>query len=173
MSPVRGSSPFLKGRILTSLSNSFAGLFALASIPALFNAAQTEFRTYADQFYSDPSPEGMISLGLYLGREFGILQTKNLTLRPGLAQSDFYRLNLPILPNDIHFRNCHRTSISSLQVSHRQDCPTDFGGSLPRHISRCRTRSSAHCAVYSRTRCLSPRKVRLTTSVFCASETAM
>jgi uncharacterized protein (TIGR02391 family) len=38
-----------------------------------------EFRTYADQFYSDSSPDGMISLGLYLAREFGILQTMKMS----------------------------------------------------------------------------------------------
>lgn len=39
----------------------------------------TEFKTYADKFYSDLSPDGMISLGLYLAQEFGILQTKKMS----------------------------------------------------------------------------------------------
>jgi uncharacterized protein (TIGR02391 family) len=39
----------------------------------------SEFKTYADQFYSDPTPEKLIPLGLYLAREFGILQTMKMS----------------------------------------------------------------------------------------------
>jgi uncharacterized protein (TIGR02391 family) len=37
------------------------------------------FATYADQFYPASSPDGMLSLGLYLAREFGILQTMRMS----------------------------------------------------------------------------------------------
>ena len=39
----------------------------------------SEFKTYTDQFCSDLSPAGMIPLGLYLTREFGILQTMKMS----------------------------------------------------------------------------------------------
>lgn len=39
----------------------------------------SKFQTYVDKFYSDSSPDGMISIGLYLAREFGILQTMKMS----------------------------------------------------------------------------------------------
>ena len=39
----------------------------------------SEFTTYANQFFPDPAPEGLIPLGLYLAREFAILQTMKMS----------------------------------------------------------------------------------------------